>query len=278
MFDIDMLRSFKTVAECRRFGLAAQTMNKTTGAVSMQIKKLEEISGGLLFHRDRRGVTLTEAGQRLLRHAEPVLQAHDRLLAEMTDLTVSGHIRLGVPHEYSRLLLRSLLPACRNRASEITFEIESNVSQSLVQDFEKGRLDICLAALPKDQTQAEATELARLSPVWVGMAGIDQVRPLPLAVYPEGCPYRVVGTAALKQAGIPWRAGLVSANSDALLAAAEEGIAATIIDRRQLKEPLAVLESLPELPEFHMVLLARNTDKRKAAGFVASVICEFFRL
>ena len=62
----DSLRVFDVVAECRNFTAAAESLHLSKGAISYQISRLEEELGFALFHRQARGVQLTEAGNRLL--------------------------------------------------------------------------------------------------------------------------------------------------------------------------------------------------------------------
>ena len=69
--DTALIRSFVTVAETSSMTAAANALHLTQGAVSQQIKRLENAFGCALFERDRRGLTLTNAGERLLGKARP---------------------------------------------------------------------------------------------------------------------------------------------------------------------------------------------------------------
>jgi DNA-binding transcriptional LysR family regulator len=64
--DISLLRAFVAVADYRNMTAASQNLHLTQGAVSQQIARLEAITESSLLHRDRRGVSLTSAGERLL--------------------------------------------------------------------------------------------------------------------------------------------------------------------------------------------------------------------
>jgi len=69
LIDVDQLRTFIAIAECGSFTRAAETVNKTQSAVSMQMKRLEERLNREIFTRDGRASKLTEDGQRLLDYA-----------------------------------------------------------------------------------------------------------------------------------------------------------------------------------------------------------------
>ena len=73
LLDPDLLRSFVAIAETGSFTAAANLVFRTPSAVSMQIKKLEELLGVTVFLRDARQVTLTGEGERLLPYARRLL-------------------------------------------------------------------------------------------------------------------------------------------------------------------------------------------------------------
>ena len=59
LLEMDVLKTFVAIAETGNFTTAAETVYRTPSAVSMQIKKLEEMLGCTLFLRDARSVSLT---------------------------------------------------------------------------------------------------------------------------------------------------------------------------------------------------------------------------
>jgi DNA-binding transcriptional LysR family regulator len=73
MFDARLLAIFREVATRGSFSEAAVALSFTQPAISQQIARLERQLGTRLLARDARGVTLTPAGEVLLRHAEAVL-------------------------------------------------------------------------------------------------------------------------------------------------------------------------------------------------------------
>ena len=81
LLEPEPLRSFLAIAETGSFTAAAQRVNRTQSAVSMQIKRLEEQLGALLFAREGRTVRLSPGGELLLPHARRILQAQQEALA-----------------------------------------------------------------------------------------------------------------------------------------------------------------------------------------------------
>lgn len=83
MFDVRRLPTFREVARQGSFAAAAAALCFTPSAVSQQMAALEREVGATLFERNHRGVRLTDAGTRLLEHADALL---DRLARAEADL------------------------------------------------------------------------------------------------------------------------------------------------------------------------------------------------
>ncbi|HYO34982.1 MAG TPA: LysR family transcriptional regulator, partial [Geodermatophilus sp.] len=84
---------FREVARAGSLAGAARALGWTQPAVSQQVKRLEVETGTPLVVREGRGVTLTEAGRRLLRHAEAIA---DRLAAAEQDVAALTGLATGV--------------------------------------------------------------------------------------------------------------------------------------------------------------------------------------
>ena len=86
----DSLRVFTVVARSRSFSAAAVELNLTKGAVSYQIKQLEQDLGFALFLRLPRGIELTVQGRELLVTAQSAFDAVDQKIAGLRQ----GHSRI----------------------------------------------------------------------------------------------------------------------------------------------------------------------------------------
>src|ERR1700742_1060264 len=85
VMEAQLLRTFVAVARLASFSAAAAELGYTQAAVSQQIAALEaDLKTRLL---NRRPVTPTEAGTRLLEHAEPILLRLDAARADVTRMT-----------------------------------------------------------------------------------------------------------------------------------------------------------------------------------------------
>lgn len=86
--DIEFLKTFLEVHRSRHFGRAAECLFLTQSAVSARIRLLEDTLGASLFVRERKNLRLTEAGERLLAHAENIVAVWQR--AERDVINVGG--------------------------------------------------------------------------------------------------------------------------------------------------------------------------------------------
>ena len=75
------LRYLLALAECLNFTRAAERCSVTQSTLSIQLRKLEEYLGVVLFERDRAHVALTAEGRKLLRFARVAVRAADRMVA-----------------------------------------------------------------------------------------------------------------------------------------------------------------------------------------------------
>ncbi|MFM9443303.1 LysR substrate-binding domain-containing protein [Streptomyces acidiscabies] len=131
--DLRRLNSFVAVAEEAHFGKAAKKLYLSPPSVTLHIKQLEADFGVQLLHRTP--VSLTPAGQRLLRHARHLLGALDAARQDLADLTEpggsrTGRLRVGVMSHGAGELTSSALSAFQH--------LRPNVPLSVVQlDFQE---------------------------------------------------------------------------------------------------------------------------------------------
>src|SRR3954454_12091348 len=105
--EVHQLTYFESVSRHLHFTRAAQELNVAQPSVSQQIRKLERELGEPLFHRMKRHVALTEAGQTFLPHARAVLQRLDEARLEVQELSAlrRGALAVGAPPSVGAHLL-----------------------------------------------------------------------------------------------------------------------------------------------------------------------------
>jgi molybdate transport repressor ModE-like protein len=88
--DLGLLRTLICISETGSMSGAAQRLYVTQGAVSHQVKRLEQLLDQRLLERGNDGVRLSDAGLRLVSEGRELLRMHDELLASFTVASVTG--------------------------------------------------------------------------------------------------------------------------------------------------------------------------------------------
>ncbi len=141
--DLKQLDYFVHVAELGSFTRASGFLSVAQPALSRQIRTLEVELRQSLFERNGRGVTLTEAGKRLLAHSRGILQQVERARQDMEDErgAASGHLAIGLPPSVSRTLTAPLVTAFRARFPKATLTVVEGLSAYALEWLLIGRID-----------------------------------------------------------------------------------------------------------------------------------------
>lgn len=201
--DIAALRSFVTVAELGGVTRAAERLNLTQSAVSMQLKRLEAALDQQLLAREGRGIGLTREGEQLLGYGRRMVRLNDEAWDRMMHAEFQGRVNFGVPEDIVRPYVSSMMRDFIDAYPAAGINLVSSISRLLLTQFEEGRLDVMLTTAPISTGQGECLYRGPLG--WYagrGSSVYDQ-RPLPLAAK-SGCIFLPVARRALEQADIAW--------------------------------------------------------------------------
>jgi len=282
--DPDTLRSFVLIVEGGSFTRAADRMGRTQSAISMQIRRLEEVLGQPLLMRGTRGVVPTAQGAWLLEQARGLLAMNDRIVANFRAPPMVGTVRLGTPDDYAVTWLPGILARFAEAHPAVELDVSCLNSSALSERFREGRLDLTLLTEGHKEHGAEATRIWRGPLRWVGSArhGLHRRDPLPLALsLPDGeCPWRTAALTALGGSGRNWRVTYNSATQAGCFTVALAGLALTVSTPTSLPPGLSWLgeaEGLPPLPEAGILLLRHETSRGvPAADALAAFLAEGF--
>lgn len=199
--DLTSLRSFAAVAETGGVTRAAKMLNLTQSAVSMQLKRLEEMLGLELLERAGRGVALTASGEQLLGYARRMIALNDEAYALMTQEVFEGEIVLGVPEDILYPVVPRALQTFAATFPRMRVQLLTWTTIRLLEKYEQGEVDLILTT--EEERRGETLAEAPLR--WYGAPGGTawRQRPLPYA-QARICAFRSTVIRQLDAAGIPW--------------------------------------------------------------------------
>ena len=267
--DLDVLRAFVMVAETRSFTRAAERLNRGQSAVSMQMKRLEDLTGCQILSRARRRVELTADGAHLLSYARRLLRLNDEALGSLDRGARTGRVRVGVT-DTSMIYVSRILRAFAERCPLVQVEMTCGRSWEALADLEAGKIDLALVTQPCDH---EGGRLLWREPlVWVASvdAEAEAREPLPLALFAPGCIYRDAVLQQLDANGRDYRLVYSSANSLGLSAAVTAGIAVTVMPASAVGHGLRMVgdaASLPDLPQLDLLLYCPEPSSAGPGAF-----------
>ena len=248
--DLDQLRTFVAIAESGSFTKAADAVHKTQSAVSMQMRRLEERIGKPIFVRDGRMSKLSEDGERLLGYARRMVRLSDETLCAFDDAGLSGSVRLGTPDDYADRFLPEILARFARSNPRVEVSVICEQSLELIRQARLGELDLAIVTNCGEGN----VEVIRQEPLlWVTSsqhcAADEDV--LPLALFKPPCLWRAAAIDALTATGRKYRVLYQSANSTAISAAVQAGLAVTVLAESALRPGMRVLseaDGFPRLP------------------------------
>ena len=262
----DLLRAFVTVIELGGFTQAAEWLGRSQPAISLQIKRLEQLVEQTLLIRSGQQLELSQAGQLLFRYAKQILAINDEAVAQFSKTAVSGKIHFGIPSEFATTLLPKIVGRFAQAYPNVTLEVTCALSKQLLS--EPHQYDLILA-LHDDPSTAGDNLVKEDDLVWV--TGIDHdahlQRPLPLIVAPKGCIYRKRGAEQLKDNNRDWRIVYTIPDLTGIQAAINEGLGVTVLAKSTVPENLRILkpsEKLPKLGKVGISLIHQSNESSEA--------------
>lgn len=134
MYNLKALWAFVVIAETNSFRKAAEILNRSQSAISMQVKQLEEQLGIALFHRTTRHVQLTAEGEKLLGHAQRAIAELDLGLRQLRE-TASiqcGRISMACVPSIACSVLPSVLAEFQREHHGVQVSLRELTSQELL--------------------------------------------------------------------------------------------------------------------------------------------------
>lgn len=279
--DIRMLRSLVSVSDTGSITETARRLGRTQPAITLQLQRLEELTGKMILRHEGRRISLTSDGEIVLTYAKSILRLHDDLLSQLASPEIAGHVTLGTPDLYAASLLPSILSVFRKAFPRITVELNCSLSTPLVDLVKRGEVDIALVTRMNDFTGGQVVGQEQLAWMVGERSTAHQEVPIPLALLPPGNIFRDHAIERLEKAGLKWRVTCVSESVGGLQAAAYAGIAVTVLGRSALGSRMREIgqaEGLPPLPKVDLLLYKSPRASSTAANALHDYLVHYLNL
>jgi DNA-binding transcriptional LysR family regulator len=175
--------ALQAVAAERSFGRAAERLGYTQSAVSQQIATLERIVGERLVERPGgpRPVTLTDAGELLLRHADSIVARLQAAQADLHALRTGevGRLHVGTFQSVGARVLPEVMLRFTAQWPQIEVTLAELDDERVGPAIERGEIDVGFVQLPIDEAPIEAIEVLRDPYVLMTQAGSPLAAGLP---------------------------------------------------------------------------------------------------
>ncbi|MEM8776655.1 MAG: LysR family transcriptional regulator [Pseudomonadota bacterium] len=246
--DMTTLRSFLAVSEQGGVTRAAQVLNLTQSAVSMQLKRLEEMLGIELLDRTNRRVSLTASGEQLLTFARRIVDLNDEAVGRLSDEIYEGQIVIGVPHDIVYPVIPRVLKTFSSIYPRVNVVLKSSSTVKLHEELKHGEVNMILTT--EERAGPGGETLAETPLKWVGALGGQAWKKRPLRLgFCKFCIFRPIVMRRLDAVGIDWELAIESDEDRSVEALISADLAVGALLETSIPPHLEAISAPGVLPE-----------------------------
>ncbi|GBQ87663.1 LysR family transcriptional regulator [Gluconacetobacter johannae DSM 13595] len=258
----ELLRSFVAIVEAGSMAQATETIFLTQSALSLQMKRLEDVLQQKLFRRDGRRLLLSAAGEELVAYARQLLALNDRIVQNLGQDQDHDPITVGMVQDFADTILPDVLGRFRLEHPRARLIVRVGGSAELLDMFDRARLDLVLC-LGQHGDRADATwnVVGADRMAWLGDPANTERSEVPLVLLEPPCRFRDAALRVLAQDRREYRIVLETPNLPAMRAGVRGGLGVSCRTRRfAVAEGLPIIAqgALPTVPEIETILVRRN--------------------
>ena len=273
---MDLLRAFVSVSQLRSFTKAGELLGRSQPAVTLKIKRLEELVDQKLFLRGGKSLELSDSGVALYNYAKQILTLNDLAISQISKSTVHGKIRLGIPSEFATVLLPKIISRFAKAYPIVALEVNCELSNYLLTRAGRESHDLILVLADQDaDLDGDLVKTDEL--VWVSSKKFnhDKEDAVPLIVASEGCIYRHTAITGLSNASLSWKIVYTNPDLTGIQYAIQEGLGVTVLSRSIVPENLHILNASAGLPSLDRVSINIICNEQKRNDEAIELLKEF---
>ena len=264
---IDLLRTLITISEVGGHTRAAALLGRTQPAISLQIKRLDELLGVKLLSQSGQKTVLSDDGQRLAVYARQILRLNDEAVAQFSAEPAHGTLRVGLPTDFSTAYLQGAILKFAKKSKGTQFKLHCGLSADLLNELHRGEHDV-IVALYTDEDNQYLSHHWTQQPLWVcsNTLKLSKTQPIPIVAHYEGCAYRDRMTSVLTRERHRWEIVFAAPGIAELQNAVLSSFGVTALTEKTLLKGMRVLqenEGFPTLPLIHVGIFCRYSQTSK---------------
>jgi DNA-binding transcriptional LysR family regulator len=278
----DLLRAFVTVVDLGSYTKAAEVLGRTQPAVSLQIRRLEDLLRTKLLNTEGKQVRLTAAGVELGPYARQMLRLNDDIISHFANETLSGWIRVGLPTDFSNTFLLNAITRFAASHPNVRIEVESLLSHNLRHELAADHLNIAIGIAPAGE-DLYLVNSAMIRPLWAVSETFSWEKHLPLRIvrHPDPCEYAERMRAAMRGVRRTWKTVLVTSDVAGIQSAILAGLGASALTPATLLPGMRIGredEGFPPLDPLRIGLFYKHARLSKAGHGLAQWLMEQINL
>ena len=273
---MDLLRAFVSVSQLRSFTKAGELLGRSQPAVTLKIKRLEELVDQKLFLRGGKSLELSDSGVALYNYAKQILALNDLAISQISKSTVHGKIRLGIPSEFATVLLPKIISRFAKAYPNVALEVNCELSKYLLTRAGRESHDLILVLADQD-TDLDGDLVKTDELVWVSSKKFNRAKEdtVPLIVASEGCIYRHTAMTGLSNASLSWKIVYTNPDLTGIQYAIHEGLGVTVLSRSIVPENLHILSASAGLPSLDRVSINIICNEQRGSDEAIELLKEF---
>lgn len=275
------LRTFEAVARLGVMGRAATELNTVQSNVTARIRSLEESLGCRLFERHASGVTLTDAGRRLLPYAQRIpLLLRDAAHAVRDDGVPRGRLVIGSLETTAALRLAPLLAGYATTYPDVELTLRTGTTCELLEAVREGSVEGAFVCGPVVDPSIDVRPMFREELAVIASSRVRSLEDLVTSgdvrvlVLRAGCSYRQRLESLLAQFGVPAPRMLEFGTLEAIFACVSAGLGITMLPRA-LAQSSSAASGLSLLKPPAGQAIVDTVFLRRRDSFATSALQEF---
>lgn len=265
---IDLLRTLITISEMGGHSRAATLLGRTQPAISLQVKRLEQLMGAKLLSQQGQKTILSDDGQRLAVYARQILRLNDEAIAQFSKQSAVGALRVGLPTDFSTAYLQDAIMRFGQERQGTRLDIHCALSANLLDALHRGEHDVIVALFSDEDNQYLAHHWLQ-QPVWVCSEDLELSpdKPIPIIAHHDGCAYRERMTSVLTRERRQWHIAFSAPGISELQRAVLASFGVTALTEKTLQSGMRTLtemEGFPAMPALHVGIFYRHSQVSEA--------------